>query len=627
MFVKFISSLQFLAKQFYFVRTLLLVAAYVLIITLSFYYTYELRFDFRIPEDQLNQIVNKLGLVLPLKLLLLFIFGQFGVLLSYFRLPDVYRILFAMGIAAAVLWFVVPSQLMPPRTVIIGDFMLSFLALISFRTSLRILNEKVLHSNTSTGIKRPRRVAIVGAGQTGSSIAYDLLTRKALGMRPILFLDDDPGKIGRQMHGIPVVDTTDSLVFAKEKYGIDTVILAMSNASAKRIAEINLAATNLGLTVEIVPSLSELSTGQVKASRIRPIEIIDLLGRDPVELDSAQIAEMLTGKVICVTGGGGSIGSEICRQVMTYNPKKLLVIDQCEVLLYQIESQLKEAGHDADCVALVADVLDRSRVEQIFSLHRPQIVFHAAAHKHVPIMERQPAEALKNNTMGTATMADVSVAHKVERFVLISTDKAINPTNAMGVSKRLAEIYIQSKFFAEAPKTKFMAVRFGNVLGSSGSVVPVFRKQIAAGGPVTVTHPDITRYFMTIPEAVGLVLQCGTLGEGGEIFVLDMGNPIKIVDLARQMIAMSGYAVDKDIEIKYTGLRPGEKLFEELKHNNERHTETPHPRIFRFEGTPYAYERVKAFIDGIKPSLDSADRNTIKRSIQDFVPEYRPYLD
>ncbi|MCD8481297.1 MAG: polysaccharide biosynthesis protein [Verrucomicrobia bacterium] len=593
--------------------------AYVAIISASFYYTYELRFDFKIPQDQLDQILTKLAIVLPLKLVLLFVFGQFGVLLSYFRLPDVYRILFAMGIAAAVLWFVLPLHLTPPRTVIIGDFMLSFLSLITFRTSLRVLNEKLLQVGASGNAPRQRRVAIVGAGQTGSSIAYDLISRKALGMRPVVFLDDDPGKIGRQMHGIPVVDTPDSLEFVKSKYGIDTVILAMSNASAKRIADINTSARELGLKVEIVPSLTELSTGKVKASRIRPVEIIDLLGREPVELDSQQIASMIGGKVILVTGGGGSIGSEICRQVMSYNPKRLVVIDQCEVLLYHIETNLREAGYDADFTCLVADVLDRRRMEQIFTLHKPQVIFHAAAHKHVPIMERQPAEAIKNNTIGTAAMADLAYTFNSERFVLISTDKAINPTNAMGASKRLAEIYIQSKFLSDTSKTKFMAVRFGNVLGSSGSVVPAFTKQIAAGGPVTVTHPEITRYFMTIPEAVGLVLQCGTLGKGGEIFVLDMGQPIKIVDLARQMIALSGYTVDKDIEIKFTGLRPGEKLYEELKHNDERHTETPHPRIFRFEGNPYAYEQVIAFLNDIKPTLDTADRNTIKRKIQDFA--------
>jgi FlaA1/EpsC-like NDP-sugar epimerase len=429
------------------------------------------------------------------------------------------------------------------------------------------------------------------------------------------------------------------------------------------------------------------------------VEIEDLLGREPVCLETERISELIRDKVVMVTGAGGSIGSELCRQIAGYHPMRLLLIERCEVQIFPIEQELLALGYGAQIVPLVADILDEERMAAIFRRLHPQVVFHAAAHKHVPMMEHQPYEAFRNNTIGTKRLAKLSVAHGVERFVMISTDKAINPTNVMGASKRLAELYVQAlqkeirrkaegdrrqeegvssqetgggsqeggtdgkaenwesgkagtangearngsrivletrvcsvaqqptvSAEAKLKLTKLMAVRFGNVLGSSGSVIPTFKKQIASGGPVTVTHPEVTRYFMTIPEAVGLVLQSATLGQGGEIFVLDMGKRVKIADLARQLIELSGLRPDIDIEIKFTGLRPGEKLFEELNHKTENMAPTDHPKIMRFTGEPLPLETIRHGLLAIHEKAASMDANQVKLEIQKLVPEYKPYL-
>ncbi len=374
-------------------------------------------------------------------------------------------------------------------------------------------------------------------------------------------------------------------------------------------------------------------------SQIRPVDVEDLLGRDSVEQDVAAIRQFVAGKVVMVTGAGGSIGSELCRQIAALNPKRLLMVEQSEPALFLIEQEMNDLAVGALATPLIADVLDENRMTHIFQRYSPQVVFHAAAHKHVYLMERQPSEAINNNSMGTRILAENAVRHGIEAFVLISTDKAINPTNVMGASKRLAEIHLQAlqsameKKAAEStdtpkrPLPKLMAVRFGNVLGSSGSVVPIFRKQIAAGGPITVTHPDVTRYFMTIPEAVGLVMHAAVMGTGGDIFVLDMGKPVKIVDLAKQMIELSGFKVGDDIEIVFSGLKPGEKLFEELQHQDEHHLPTEHPRVMRFitNGDPSV---ASAMAEAqIEPVLYSASPNRLKELLRSVLPEYTPHLD
>jgi len=618
-----------LTNQLLLGRTLLLCLIYSGIFAVSLWGGFLLRFDFVIPTTYQAQYLSGLPGVILVKLLMLFLFGQFGVLLSYFRLPDLYRITGALTIASILLvkaWYFFPDLEIPPRSVLLADYILGLLLVAGFRTSLRVYRERAVPE--AKGLSKLKRVAIIGAGRTGANLAYDLISRAGVGLRPVVFLDDDKSKWSHQLHGIPVLGAPDDLAAVRNRFGIHGIIIAMSTASAKRILQITEEARELGMSTDIVPSVTELATGQVRASRIRPVEIEDLLGREPVDLDTAEIRNLIRDKVVLVTGAGGSIGSELCRQIALNSPRRLILVEQCEVQLYGIESELQTGRYVKGIVLpLIGDICDEQRMEEIFNRHKPQIVFHAAAHKHVPIMEHQPVEALKNNAFGTMKMANLSKRHEVDRFILISTDKAINPTNVMGVSKRLAEIYMQSLNHHNGGRTRFMAVRFGNVLGSSGSVVPLFRKQIFNGGPVTVTHPEVIRYFMTIPEAAGLVLQCATQASGGEIFVLDMGKPIKILDLARRMIQLSGYEPERDIEISFVGLRPGEKLFEELQHVGEAYTSTHHPRILRFTGTPYPLEEVESFFREMNGKMHGADADFLKKEIHRFVPEYVPYLD
>jgi FlaA1/EpsC-like NDP-sugar epimerase len=405
---------------------------------------------------------------------------------------------------------------------------------------------------------------------------------------------------------------------------LNEVIIAMPSAAAKRTAEVVKVLHQVQVPFRTVPSLYELTTGQAKVGQLRSVEIEDLLGRNPVHLETEEIRHILADNTIMVTGAGGTIGSELCRQIALYAPEKLLLIEQSEAQLFQVEQQLIELGMGDFIVPLVADVLDHRRMNYLFQQYAPKIIFHAAAHKHVPMMEVQPSEAIKNNTLATFQLAEMSVHNGVDRFIFISTDKAINPTNVMGATKRLAEICMLSLYASQPQRTKFVAVRFGNVLGSSGSVIPTFRKQIAAGGPVRVTHPDVTRYFMTIPEAAGLVLQSAAQGSGGEIFTLDMGKPVKIVDLARQLIELSGLVPDKDIRIEYVGLRPGEKLFEELSYAGENITPTGHPKIMRFVCEPLPLAHAHGLLQELVNSLDHSEPDLLKLALQKTVPEYQP---
>jgi FlaA1/EpsC-like NDP-sugar epimerase len=411
-----------------------------------------------------------------------------------------------------------------------------------------------------------------------------------------------------------------------EKYGVTEIILALPSTSVRRIREVSALAAASSLRVLVVPSMTELAGGRVRASDIRPISVEDILGRAPAKLDDAAIAVMVKGRVVLITGAGGSIGLELCRQVAAHGPARLLLLDQCEVLLYQAEQELIAAGHGALITAVVGDVTDLPRMQEVFAAHRPSLVLHAAAHKHVPMMEAQPGEALKNNVTGTWVVAHLAAEHGAEKFVLISSDKAVNPTNVMGASKRLAELMLRSLQAQPGVRTSFMAVRFGNVLGSSGSVIPIFRRQIAAGGPVTVTHPDVKRYFMTIPEAVGLVLQSASLGQGGDILVLEMGQPLKIIDVARQLIELSGLRPDVDIEIRIIGLRPGEKLVEELQCEGEQFRPTAHPRVFRFVAAADSSLPPAALCAQVNELL-RLERTACKQGIRRLVPEYVPYTE
>jgi FlaA1/EpsC-like NDP-sugar epimerase len=606
-------------------RVLLLVVIYIGAIVVAHWLAYLIRFEFHPPFEEQTLFWRTMQWTLPVELFSLLVFGQFRSLLSYFSLPDARRIVLACGLVCVVslaVWYISKGQSAAPRSIIILGFVFDTAALGGVRLAFRILRERQKGSGWNN--LPVRRIVIIGAGDVGANLAKEMKLRRDLRMYPIAFFDDDRAKWNTHLHGVPVIGRPELL--AEGKIFADEAIIAMPSASGRRIREVVQVFNEVHLRFETVPSMEQMVNGVVKASQIRAVQIEDLLGRERINLETERIRELVRDKVVVVTGAGGSIGSELCRQIATYGPSRLLLVDRCEVQMFQIEQELVDTALGSHVVPLVADILDCERMRGIFEQFRPQLVFHAAAHKHVPLMEHQPFEAFRNNTMGTKQMAKLSVEFGIERFVLISTDKAINPTNAMGATKRMAELYLQALQQHNGSQTRLMAVRFGNVLGSSGSVIPTFKKQIAAGGPVTVTHPDVTRYFMTVQEAVALVLQSATQGKGGEIFVLDMGKLVRIIDVARQLIELSGLKPEIDVEIRFTGLRPGEKLFEELNYTTENMVPTEHPKIMRFTGDPLAFEVLRQGLLNINERAARMDANQVKLEIQKLVPEYRPHI-
>lgn len=461
-----------------------------------------------------------------------------------------------------------------PRSVII----LSWAFTIIFVGGSRFTWRLYIDSKKGNGIKPGRKALIVGAGDAGAMVARELTNNPHTDLRPVAFVDDDESKKDRVLLGVPVLGGRDSIPEIVDKKDIDEIIIAMPSSDGQTIREIVDICRSTGIETKILPGVYEIIDGKVSIDRIRPVQLEDLLGREPVELDLASIASYLKDKVILVTGAGGSIGAELCRQVSSFQPKTLIIMGHGENSIHKIWRELSGSYPGQSLKVEIADVRDISRIEYIFRNYRPNVVFHAAAHKHVPLMEMHPVEAIKTNVFGTRNVAEAACRAGTDVFVMISTDKAVNPSSVMGATKRLAEIIIHQ--LNNDYNTILTAVRFGNVLGSSGSVVPIFKEQIKKGGPVTVTHPDMMRYFMTIPEAVSLVIQAGSIAKGGEVFILDMGEPVKIDDLARDMIKLSGYEPDRDIEIVYTGIRPGEKLYEELLTAEEGASATCHSKIF-----------------------------------------------
>ena len=594
----------------------------------AFFLSYEMRWDFATPDAFQ---VQRLTLLIPIifcKLILLHSFGQFRSVLSYFGLADFGGVVVSMSTASSLmlaLWYGSTVNAAPPRGVILMDFVLSVALISAFRLSLRVMRTWSVAGEVRAGAVE-RQVAILGAGDAGQQFAKELLQRRGCGSSPVLFVDDDAEKIGRTIHGLPVYGPLEKLVKLAARVRINELVITQTGLAANRLREIVEIARQIGATTQLIPSARQLASGELKIGRSRPVTIEDLLGREPVNLDCTGVARFVRDRVILVTGAGGSIGSELCRQILNCLPRRLVMVDQTEIALYEIEQELVGTDEGSRITPLIADVTDANSMRAVFELCRPEIIFHAAAHKHVPLMERQPGEALKNNTLATAELGELASEFGVERFVFISTDKAINPTSVMGCSKRLAEKALQARQRSSGNRTAFLAVRFGNVLGSSGSVIPTFKRQIACGGPVTVTHPEMTRYFMTIPEAVGLVLQTAKIGSGGEIFILDMGQPVKIIHMARQMIELSGYKPDVDIKVKITGLRPGEKLFEELCHTNETHSPTEHPRIFQLKCGPEA-EDTEVWIAELRETLVAGSPSAIKQAMKRLVPEYTPFVD
>lgn len=505
-----------------------------------------------------------------------------------------------------------------PQSVFLLDWGATIGVVCGARLLVRLYHEEVRHV-ASTG---SRQCLILGAGDTGEALLREILRMRVERFNVVGFLDDDPAKQNTRIHGVPVLGRISDAKLLCDRYQIQELLLAMPSAPQKVLRRIVELCEGMNVRFRTVPSMEALIEGKVAVSQVRDVQIKDLLGREQVQLDLDAISRYIQGQRILVTGAGGSIGSELCRQICRFGPSRLLLVEQAENNLFEIDRELQVAFPGVPLKCCVADITDAKRINQIIADERPSMIFHAAAHKHVPMMEINIGEAVKNNIQGTRTMADAAKRHGVARFVMISTDKAVNPTSVMGCTKRVAEMYIQQ--LRQGGDTRFVTVRFGNVLGSSGSVIPIFQKQIAAGGPVTVTDPNMTRYFMTIPEAAQLVMQAGVMGDDGDIFVLDMGEPVKIVDLAREMITLSGLRPGEDIEIKFTGIRPGEKLYEELSVLGEDMSKTKHDKIYVWRNKKEDWHKVCRQIDDIIAVADTLGEDGLRRRLMDIVPEYKP---
>ncbi|CEN79987.1 polysaccharide biosynthesis protein [Paraclostridium sordellii] len=466
-----------------------------------------------------------------------------------------------------------------------------------------------------------KKVLIVGGGNAGDMVIQELKNNPQLHKKPVCIIDDDKNKKGRRIHNVPIIGTIKDIENIVKINDIDEIIIAIANISKSKKREIIEICKNTKCKLKTIPGVYEIIDGIVDIKKIRDVQIEDLLGREAIKVNLSEMSEYIQDKVILVTGGGGSIGSELCRQIATFNPKQIIILDNYENNAYSIQQELiRKYGNKLNLKTIIASIREEKRLDKIFNEYKPDVVFHAAAHKHVPLMENSPSEAIKNNIFGTKNVAIMADKYKVKKFVLISTDKAVNPTNIMGATKRAAEMIIQT--MNEESETEFVAVRFGNVLGSNGSVIPLFKKQIEEGGPVTITHPDIIRYFMTIPEAVQLVIQAGAMAKGGEIFVLDMGDPVKIVDLANNLITLSGFEPNVDIEVKFTGLRPGEKLYEELLMSEEGLTNTEHKKIFIGKPIEFDMQKNKKLLRELKEIVMSEKLELIDFKMRELVSTY-----
>ncbi len=586
----------------------------VVVAVVTWYGAYWIRFNFEIPPAFLDGATRALVWLVPLYATVYYATGLYRGIWLYASLGDLRRLLISASIGGATMTGLVHmGQLIEiPRSVLLLHPILLLLVMGGDRFVYRAWKDGHLFGTAREG----QSVLVIGAGSAGAGLLKELA--RSPQWRVVGLLDDDPGKYGRRIGDIPILGPIEDVIDHARKLAVTHAIIAMPSASAaqrRRAAEL---ATSAGLAVLTVPVYDDILSGRVAVSQVRKVELEDLLGREQVQLDDAGLHLLLEGKTVLITGAGGSIGSELARQIARFSPKLLVFYELSEFALYRIEQEF--AGSSIACV--VGDVKDSARLDELFARYRPDVIFHAAAYKHVPMMENQNAwEAVRNNVLGTYRVAHAAMAHGASEFVLISTDKAVNPTNVMGATKRLAEMICQF-MQRQAPATRFVTVRFGNVLGSSGSVIPKFREQIAAGGPVTVTHRDIIRYFMLIPEAAQLVLQAGLMGNGGEIFVLDMGEPVKIVDLARDLIRLSGFSED-DIRIEFTGLRPGEKLYEELLADGEATLPTPHPklRIAKPQAVLDA-EWLYALQSWLEQSV--CVEEDVRRTLRTFVPEYHP---
>ncbi len=581
---------------------------------------FALRFNFEWPTGYGLKFSVSLAILLGVHAAACRWAGLYRGMWVFASLPDLKRVLKAVGVSSlAVLAMLAVDRTLPgiPRSMALLYPLLLLTIMGGGRAAWRMWKEHRLYGDLRASGKP---VVVVGAGTGGAMLVREL--ERSPDWRVVALVDDDPAKRGLELYGCAVAGAIDDLPDVLKEFKAQHVILAMPSAAGDALSRAADLAVRAGAHTFTVPGLEDLMSGKVAINVMRPVEIEDLLGREPVSIQTEDVRRMVEGKTVLVTGAGGSIGSELCRQLVKFAPSRLVLVESGEFVLYSIEQNLSELAPGAAITPVIADVKDAQRIDEVFSNWRPQIVFHAAAYKHVPLMEVDNAwQAVRNNVLGTMRVAQVSLRHGAERFVLVSTDKAVNPTNVMGATKRLAEMVCEA-LQEPAGATQFEMVRFGNVLGSTGSVIPKFQEQIARGGPVTVTHPDINRFFMSIPEAAQLVLQAASMGRGGEVFVMDMGEPVKIVDLARNMIRLSGYAED-EIRIEFTGLRPGEKLYEELLADAEQTRDTPHPKLRIARSRPVEagfLEALTAWLDQPQPVSDE----TVREGLRRWVPEYTP---
>ncbi len=587
---------------------------------LAVYLAYSFRFDFGfIPANQIHGARHLLEVSLPIQALSYWYFGLYRGIWRFASMPDLKRILQSVFIGALVSYFILFIWLRLdgiPRSTLVLYPMLLMGGLASVRLLYRWLKDRRFDLSSVEG----KRVLVLGAGQAGELLVRDMLNSGKY--IPVGFLDDDRKKKGMDIRGVRVLGSLSDLASLAPDLNIDEILIAMPSAKTTLLQQMVKTCADLHLVCRTVPSLQELDNHHPAVGNLRSIRLEDLLGRKEVTLDDKKVHHFIHKKRVMVTGAGGSIGSELCRQLMRFHPSQLILVDHAEFNLYQIDHELQQLEHYKSCDAVLGDIRDAERMDWVFSHFKPEIIFNAAAYKHVPLVEHNPAEGIKTNVLGTCMIADMAAKYKCKYFVQVSTDKAVNPANVMGATKRMAEIYCQN--LNARCDTAFITTRFGNVLGSAGSVVPLFKQQIEAGGPVTVTHAEITRFFMTIPEAVSLILQAATMGGGGEIFVLDMGEPVKIRDMAEQMIRLAGLTPDKDIAIVYTGLRPGEKLYEELFHAAEALQGTIHPKIMLSNIREVDWDEVQERLLLIRQACAGRDVTALIQLLQLLVPEFTP---
>ena len=603
-------------------RIALLTILDILIITISGFLSLYIRFDFSFSKMDMTYVDFELH-YLPINLVLtIIIFIIFKLYRSVWRFASTTEFLNVIGACSgSILSQIIVMAFLKMRMPVsyyLMKYMILILGIGSLRFAYRILR---MFQEKRAGIRQDarRNTMVIGAGEAGAMIIKEFQNSRYLDQKVCCVIDDNAAKHGKYLRGVKIMGGRDDIRFLAHELNIDEIIVALPSAPQSEVREILQICQETSCELKVLPGLYQMINGEVSVSTLRKVEIEDLLGREPIKLQVESVMDYVQGKKIIITGGGGSIGSELCRQVAAHEPQQLIIVDIYENNAYDIQQELKQKYPKLDLIVLIASVRNTHRIESIFKTYRPDIVYHAAAHKHVPLMEDSPNEAIKNNVFGTYKTAKAADKYGATRFVLISTDKAVNPTNIMGASKRICEMIIQT--MNNRSKTDFVAVRFGNVLGSNGSVIPLFKKQIEQGGPLTVTHPEIIRYFMTIPEAVSLVLQAGALAKGGEIFVLDMGEPVKILDLAKNLIRLSGYKPYEDIDIEFTGLRPGEKLYEEMLMSEEGLQETQNKLIHIGKPIEFDEENFLEQLDELK-KIANADLPLVREKVQEIVPTY-----